>query len=221
MYKCAVKFCCKSCSATYNNKQRSPRTADSRKKTSNTIKLRGYKHPAGIKLNKGYSKVSFCKVCCCVIRHKIVKTCSKSCLSLLMSERMKTKNRTGKNYTKRCFYVSPSAGKVYLESSWEIQLAESLDDNNIKWIRPQYINYTLNDKRRSYYPDFYLIDYDVYLDPKNNYQRKKDSPKISAVLKEHDIQLKLLNKEECNWEVLYPLLVGKVGFEPTRRSESF
>lgn len=59
---------------------------------------------------------------------------------------------------------------VSLESSFEILVAKSLDENNIRWSRPKRFQYVdLNDKKHTYTPDFYLPDYDVYLDPKNDY----------------------------------------------------
>ena len=56
-----------------------------------------------------------------------------------------------------------------LESSWENNLAIWLDDHNIKWIRPKHIKWydTISQKERLYYPDFYLPEIDLYLDPKN------------------------------------------------------
>ena len=41
-----------------------------------------------------------------------------------------------------------------------------------------------NGKKRKYYPDFYLTDFDVYLDPKNDYIVKQDKEKIEAIMKQ-------------------------------------
>ena len=43
--------------------------------------------------------------------------------------------------------------------------------------------------KRRYYPDFYLPDYNVYLDPKNRYLIKVDEYKINRVIKENGIKL--------------------------------
>jgi len=209
------KFCSKSCAASYNNIQRDPRSDDSRKKVSNAVKISWPNRPP---VAKKYSKVSWCKICNTVIRFSHRKTCSKECHSLLMSEYQKRINHSGGHQSKRQYYESPSAGKVFLESSWEVLLAQSLDKFNINWIRPKYLNYTLNNKRKSYYPDFYLPDYDVYLDPKNDYQRLQDAAKIAAVIYEHNIRLFLLSKKECDWNILKHKLVGMVGVEPTSPS---
>lgn len=207
------KFCSRNCSAKYNNHRRPPRSEQSKAKTSDSVRKNGYKHKGPI---RKYSIVSFCRICGVVIPHKSTKTCSKNCLSLLHSEKMKSRKRTGKNYTKRTFYTSPTAGKVYLESSWELKLARSLDENEVSWIRPKYLNYTIHGKTKSYYPDFYLPEYDVYLDPKNRYQREKDKDKLEAVVLRHQITLLLLYKEECEWSVVKQMMVEKEGFEPSR-----
>ena len=77
----------------------------------------------------------------------------------------------GKNFRKVFWYNG-----VMLESSYELAVAQDLDANNIKWVRPKRF-YWVDDtgKRRHYTPDFYLPEYDVYLDPKNSYLIEIDS----------------------------------------------
>ena len=41
--------------------------------------------------------------------------------------------------------------------------------------------YTINDKSRRYFPDFYLPKYDIYLDPKNPYLMQKDFFKMEII----------------------------------------
>jgi hypothetical protein len=36
-------------------------------------------------------------------------------------------------------------------------------------------------KQRNYYPDFYLPEHDLYLDPKNPYAMKQDLEKMTAI----------------------------------------
>lgn len=67
---------------------------------------------------------------------------------------------------------------ILFDSSWEVTIAKLLDSLNISWIRPKdslkWID--ANGKTRKYFPDFYLEDFDVFLDPKNHIvvQRSKD-----------------------------------------------
>ena len=67
---------------------------------------------------------------------------------------------------------------VLLDSSWELALAKRLDELKIKWIRPEPIPWIDSDnKSHKFFPDFYLPEHDLYLDPKNphayNVQRNK------------------------------------------------
>jgi len=64
------------------------------------------------------------------------------------------------------WYVSPFAGKIWLESSYEHKVAVELDTNLIKWKRPSYLVWKDGEgKTRKYFPDFYLEDYNVYHRP--------------------------------------------------------
>ncbi len=96
---------------------------------------------------------------------------------------------------------------VNLHSSYEYDVAKSLDDNKIKWMRPSYFMWKdLNDIEHRYYPDFYLPEYDVYLDPKNDYLIKKDFIKIKTVALQNNIKLFVLNKNELNWDSIKCLI---------------
>lgn len=79
--------------------------------------------------------------------------------------------RTKPRSTKRTEpYICKDGSIINLDSSYERIVAKILDDNDIKWIRPKSIDwYSKDGKKHHYFPDFYLIDYDLYLDPKNDY----------------------------------------------------
>jgi len=98
-----------------------------------------------------------------------------------------------------------------LGSSYELELVEDLDKNNIKWDtcdRFRYID--INGKDRTYRPDIYLIDYDIYLDPKNDFLIEninpnlgfKDSDKIKWTSEQNDIKIFILNKDQLNWNYI-------------------
>ena len=79
---------------------------------------------------------------------------------------------------------------IWMDSSWEVNIAKWLDVNNIKWIRDRKINFIwtdINGIKRRYYPDFYLPEHNLYLDPKNKYKLEKDRDKISRVIYENKI----------------------------------
>lgn len=87
---------------------------------------------------------------------------------------------------------------IWLDSSWELILATRLDELNVKWIRPDPIKWVDdNGVSHNYFPDFYLVDYDLYLDPKNPQAYKVQKDKILKLNEQYDniIILKTLN--EC------------------------
>lgn len=104
------------------------------------------------------------------------------------------------------WYESPSAGKIWLESSYEYKVACELDTNNVNWKRPSAILYKINGKIKRYFPDFYLTEYNVYLDPKNSYLIEKDKPKIEAVMAQNDVKVIILDKDSLSWEKIGELV---------------
>lgn len=67
-------------------------------------------------------------------------------------------------------------------------MAQLLDSNGIGWVRPKPVPWVdLEGSTRLYYPDFYLPDHDLYLDPKNPYCMERDEEKMAAVAKKIDI----------------------------------
>lgn len=82
-------------------------------------------------------------------------------------------------------YVARDGRKIMLDSSWEEALAIRLDELNINWIRPEIpIPYTTIDgKTHNYFPDFYLPDFDLYIDPKNPAAMNAQAEKIAIITK--------------------------------------
>ena len=117
-------------------------------------------------------------------------------------------NGLGGNKNTRAYgwYESPLAGRVWLESSYEYRVAKELDDHNITWVRPKYLPYTLNNKSKKYFPDFYLVEQDVYLDPKNDYLITQDARKIQQVIRENNVRVLILNKYQLQWDSIKNLI---------------
>ena len=102
-----------------------------------------------------------------------------------------------------------------LGSSYELTVCESLDENNIRWDTCRRFNYIdPKGKARTYTPDIYLIDYDVYLDPKNDFLIKNPNPKlgftdvekIQRVMDQNNIRVIILNKLQLSWTTIKSLL---------------
>lgn len=86
--------------------------------------------------------------------------------------------RKGSGRGKRAYVCEPSGRRVCLQSSYEFRLYEILTELQVAWERPGPISY---DNSKRYYPDFRLTEFDVYLDPKNDYLMKIDKAKIDKV----------------------------------------
>ena len=111
------------------------------------------------------------------------------------------KNELGGHTSKKQLYFKAKDGRVvYLQSSYEIKVATELDANDIKWERPNYLWWvdTAGIKHR-YYADFYLNDYNIFLDPKNYYLQIKDKVKMQSVEVQNNIKIIVLSENELNW----------------------
>lgn len=103
---------------------------------------------------------------------------------------------------------------IKLDSSYEVMVAESLDNNNILWERPTRFEYHMDNILHYYTPDFYLPDYDIYLDPKNDFLIEnvnpslgyKDIDKVHQVEIENNIRILILNKDQLCWEQIKNML---------------
>ena len=101
---------------------------------------------------------------------------------------------------------------VLLGSSYEEILVKELDKNNIKWEKPDCFKWVspIDNEEHRYYPDIYLPQYNIYLDPKNDYLIEninpkfgiKDIDKIKIVEKQNNIKIYVLNKEQLSWDYL-------------------
>jgi hypothetical protein len=80
----------------------------------------------------------------------------------------------------RGFCKSYEYNGVKLIGTWEVAFAKYCDENNIKWIQPRTpFKYEWNGLR-SYYPDFYLPEFDMYVEVKG-LEKDRDYAKWSVV----------------------------------------
>lgn len=96
-------------------------------------------------------------------------------------------------------YVKKDGTRVLLDSSWEEILAQRLDELGIEWIRPDSpILWTdRSGKRRNYFPDFYLPEHDIYLDPKNPAAFNAQIEKVETLLIQMSNLVILKTVDEC------------------------
>lgn len=182
------KFCSSKCAAIYNNKRR---TSESRIKQRITLcntlgispnkQKNKTKNPiiSALKNNIPFTKIKQCTYCKQWFNSEIrgnTTTCSDACYI-----NIKTKlNRNGK---KQIY------NGVHFDSSWEVMIATSLDSSKILWDRPEHHLpwFDSTGKQRKYFPDFYLPEYNIYLDPKNKYAHKQQKEKISYFKKHNNV----------------------------------
>jgi hypothetical protein len=103
------------------------------------------------------------------------------------------------------FRVNDSFGKeVVLQSSYELRCSEILNNLKINWIRPKHLKWC--DGLKKYFADFYLPDYNIYLDPKNNYKAKLDKEKIESVIKENCVKVYIISEAQLTEEYIRTLV---------------
>lgn len=104
----------------------------------------------------------------------------------------------------RLNYVTREGRVVNLHSSYEVQVAAALDAAAIAWTRPAPLPWVdAAGAAHRYYPDFYLPAFEVYLDPKNDYLRRKDAAKIAAVEQQCSVKILVLTQQELTWPAIF------------------
>lgn len=101
-------------------------------------------------------------------------------------------------------YICKDGTEILLDSSWEEKLALLLDEKEYNWFRPIEPMFWIDakGKKRRYYPDFYLIDYDIYLDPKNPCAYNQQIEKVNFILQNYKNVVILKSEEEIiNFEI--------------------
>jgi hypothetical protein len=87
---------------------------------------------------------------------------------------------------------------ILLDSSWELELAKRLDELNVEWIRPDPIPWIDEEGvTHNYFPDFYLPEQDLYLDPKNPQAIKVQKKKLDMLLTQYKNIVIIDSIERC------------------------
>ena len=117
-----------------------------------------------------------------------------------MTRRKKNRRRRRrfKLWSKRSDYVTTEGTIVSMDSTWEVAMAERLDELGIKWIRNPSIKlkYLTRSRRvRNYIPDFYLPDHDLHIEVKG-YWTEAARHKMKSVQINNDVKLLILESLE-------------------------
>lgn len=98
---------------------------------------------------------------------------------------------------KKSHHFMDKRGRVFVfDSSWEDETAIRLDYLNINWTRPRPIQYQKNGRTHNYFPDFYLPDHNVYLDPKAPWVEIQQKEKLDIVSKLINLII-IRSKNDC------------------------
>lgn len=95
-------------------------------------------------------------------------------------------------------YTCKDGTIISLDSAWEEALAIRLDELSITWTRPSPLKWV--DKEgitHNYFPDFFLPDYNIFLDPKNPIAYKVQQAKIECLLIQYPNIKFLRTLDEC------------------------
>ena len=193
------RFCSKSCA---NARVHSTETKEKIGKTITDKAIKYYCKSCGKRIRK-CNKTGYCVDC--------MPRCQEESTKKKLSKIALKRELGGFNFRNKGIYYNG----IKLDSSYEVEVAKSLDDNNIKWLREGRFPYIdRNGKERHYIPDFYLPDYDVYLDPKNDFLIENINPvlgysdkeKIQLAQEQNNIRVVILNKDQLTWDVIKTLI---------------
>ena len=182
-------FCSSSCAATFNNKNRI-QSEETRQKISKSLSGQIWKRtPKRLEIiqnrKKYFKERPGFKIMCKICGKEFISKASPSSRRKTCSDLCKIKAmvliRPYQNGSKRItpFFNPYENKKVLLDSSWELKTARLLCKFDIEWNRPEPLSWIdKNGKNHLYFPDFFLPQYNVYLDPKNPYCMDRDKEKM-------------------------------------------
>lgn len=119
-----------------------------------------------------------------------------------ISEKLSMNNHGG-----RCKWYNYNG--IWVQGTWELSIAKKLDNFQINWKKTKELEYTLkyiddNTKEHTYNPDFYLQEYDCFLEIKGHWwgndKRKMElvmqqNPSIKIIIIEKDLFALLLSAD--------------------------
>jgi hypothetical protein len=111
-----------------------------------------------------------------------------------MAKRRKYKKKKSKLWSKPSVYKTVDGKQVSMDSTWEVVMAMRLDELNIKWERDENMKlpYLMRSgRKRNYIPDFYLPEYDAYIEVKG-YMTESAKHKMKSVLEINDVKIIML-----------------------------
>jgi len=124
---------------------------------------------------------SVCEDCGTVHEHYKIrpkKYCSPECAN---------KNKYHPNSTRKTRSIYK---EFQMDSGSELEFAKLCDEHNIKWVKNSTIAYEYTNSKneiRNYYPDFYLEEYDAWVEIKSKYYLREDDDLRWASVPKHEV----------------------------------
>lgn len=163
---------------------------------------------------------SSCKYCGKEFKHSLKRKriyCSRSCstTSRQLGKKLSIKHKEAislgssvdshsffkrvKFYEIFCPYLKKN---VKVQGTYELKYAKYLNDNNISWEKQRSLNfrYSIDDIKRTYFPDFHLIETDEFIEIKGHFP-EKDKMKMEAVISQN-IENKFIILQHDDLELL-------------------
>lgn len=112
---------------------------------------------------------------------------------MILSEQRSLNNKGGRS---KWFEING----IKVQGTWEKSIAEILTERNIPWLKPRTKNhslkYEMSGKIKTYTPDFYLINENLYLEVKG-YWWGNDKEKMRLVLDQNPhVDIRIIEKQE-------------------------
>ena len=113
-----------------------------------------------------------------------------------MARRRKKKKKL---WSKQSNYTKKDGTIVLMDSTWEVAMASRLDHLKILWERSldmKLVYHSKTGRKRNYIPDFYLPDYEVYIEVKG-YWTDAAKYKMKAVQENNPVKIVILESLEA------------------------
>ena len=124
-----------------------------------------------------------------------------------MARKRKSRKQKKKLWSKKSEYTCLDGSVVSMDSSWEVACAEKLDELGIRWERDPSLKLEYRTKKlrlRNYIPDFYLPEYDIYLEVKG-YWTDAAKWKMKDIMVRYPGKIRLLESLEDIQDMKKPI----------------
>ena len=115
-----------------------------------------------------------------------------------MAKKRRKNKPKKKLWSKKSNYTCLDGSIVSMDSTWEVECAKRLDELGVKWKRDPTTTLEYRDRQlklRNYIPDFYLPEYDVYIEVKG-YWTDGAKWKMKDIMVRHPNKIRLLESLE-------------------------